>query len=194
MKHFKTPDLHAPRYRPQIVDIVNKDFFTAFKVKFPEYAHYSNKELKQKIQLINGEIWKTAINERDGIELPHGLGYLFIGTCPKKKGENTDYHVSGKYQKKVQHRNWESDDYIAKIFYTNYEQKYRFKFHELWGFKGVRQFKRAVSEHYPINWKRYQMIDNFQHISRLFRKQSYKLKKQADEQEMLKLYNEFAFD
>ncbi len=194
MKDFKKPDLHAPRYRPRIIDILNRAFYTGFKEKYPEYAALSDKVLKKKIGLINGEIWKTVIRERDGVELPNGLGYLFIGSCPKKKGDNINYKLSGDHQKKIQHRNWESDDYIAKIFYTNYEQKYRFKFHELWGFEAVRQFKRAVSQEYPERWKRYQVVDNLLRISRLFRKQSYKLSLHSEEAAMLRWYDEFELD
>lgn len=194
MKLFKRPDLHAPRYRPRIIDLVNQDFFTAFKLQYPQYAGISNKDLKEKIQLINGELWNKVLELRDGVELPKGLGCLFIGSCPRKKGDNPDYRQSALYSKKIQHRNWESDNYIAKIFYTNYEQKYRFRYHELWGFKAVRQFKRAVAAVYPLNWKRYLLVDNWQQISRLFRKQSYKMKRRQQEVMALDDYDEFDLD
>jgi hypothetical protein len=184
MKDFNAPDLHAPRYRRPIVDVLNKEFYRSFRERFPEYAAISDKEIKNKIALINGHMWNIAIEERDGVELPNGLGYIFIGSCARKKGDNTDYKTSKQYQKQIQHKNWESDGFIAKIFYTNYEQKYRFKFHELWGFKGVRQFKRAVSKNYPLKWNYYVIVDNLLRISRLFRKQSYKLKMQQEQQKI----------
>src|SRR5574343_194637 len=194
MTDFKEPDLKAPRYRAKVLDVINDEFFKEFKKQYPEYKHLSNKELKEKIALINGTIYKTAIEERDGVELPSGLGYIFIGSCPKKKSANTNYHLSKQYKKVVNHRNWESDQYTAKIFYTNYEQKYRFKFHELWGFKAVRQFKRSVSEAYPESWTKYIMVDNLTKVSNLFRRQSYKMIKQKEEQELLKQYDEFALE
>jgi hypothetical protein len=194
MKDFKAPDLHAPRYRRSIVDVLNKEFYSSFRARFPEYVSMSDREIKTKVALINGAIWNVAIEEREGVELPNGLGYIFIGSCSKKKSDNTDYKTSKQYQKQIQHRNWESDGYIAKIFYTNYEQKYRFKFHELWGFKAVRQFKRTVSRVYPSKWNFYLMVDNFLRISKLFRKQSYKFKKEIEERELLKSYDELEID
>lgn len=191
MRDFKEPDVKAPRYRSKALDIINKDFFAEFKAQNPEYRDLPNNELKELIGLINGTIWSTVIKERDGVELGSGLGYLFIGSCVRKKSHNTDYNLSKRYKKLIEHRNWESDQYVAKIFYTNFEQKYRFKFHELWAFKAVRQFKRSVSEEYPDNWKKYIQVDNMMKICSLFRKQSYKMSKQKEDKELLKEYNEF---
>ena len=85
---------------------------------------------------------------RDGVELPDSLGYLFIGTCPPAKGVNTDYSLSKEYGKVLQNKNWETDGNIGKIFYTNYSTKYRFKNRELWQFTAVRNFKRSVAKKY----------------------------------------------
>ena len=91
-------------------------------------------------------IWKEVIENRDGVELPDSLGYIFIGTCPAAKSVNIDYALSKKYGKVLQNKNWETDGKIAKIFYTNYSTKYRFKNRELWQFTAVRQFKKAVAK------------------------------------------------
>lgn len=194
MKDFKEPDLKAPRYRQRVLDVITEDFFKEFKDQYPEYRSILNSELKDKIRLINGTIWKTVIEERDGVELGSGLGYLFIGSCPKKKTSNTNYNLSKEYKKIIEHRNWESDMFVAKIFYTNYEQKYRFKHHELWGFKAVRDFKRTVSTVYPEDWNKYIQVDNMTKISTLFRKQSYKMIKKREQIDLLKDYDEFAFE
>lgn len=194
MEDFNVPDLNAPRYRCSVLDILDKSFYKEFREKYPEYGSITDKEIKEIIKLVNGVIWKTAITERDGVEFPSGLGYLFVGTCNKKKSLNTDYRMSREYMKKIEHRNWESDQYIAKIFYTNYEQKYRFKFHELWGFTGVRQFKRELASYYPEHWKQYIQVDNMLKISRLFRKQSFKMNKLKEERDLLQFYDEFDMD
>ena len=91
----------------------------------------------------------------------------------------------------MQSQNWESDQYIAKIFYTNFETKYRFKNHELWGFKGVRDFTRNVGKTYPLQWKKYLMVDNMMKISRLFRKEKYKEYKKNETDNLLDDYDEF---
>ena len=43
---------------------------------------------------------------RDGVELPDSLGYIFIGTCPAAKTVNTNYALSKEYGKVLQNKNW----------------------------------------------------------------------------------------
>jgi hypothetical protein len=118
------------------------------------------------------------------------IGYIFIGTCPRKK-DNIDFNKSAIYGVKLQNQNWESDNYIAKIFYTNYETKYRFKNHELWAFKGIRGFTRTVGKTYPLQWKKYIMVDNLVKVSRLFRKEKFKQFKKDETEDLLNDYDEF---
>lgn len=193
-KKYKTPDLNAPRYRPKRLNLTNSDFYKQFVKDNPKYSKLDIKDFKKIIEHFNGKIWKNAIQQRDGVQLPEQLGYLFIGTCPRKKGENTDYNKSARYGVKLQNQNWESDQYTAKIFYTNFETKYRFKNHELWGFVGVRDFKRSVAKAYPQEWKKYVMVDNMMKISRLFRVEKYKQYKIKETKELLENYDEFNLD
>jgi hypothetical protein len=135
----------------------------------------------------------TVIDERDGVELPEQLGYIFIGSCPAKK-MNKDYKTSKELQQLIQHRNWESDNYLAKIFYTNYGSKYRFMFSKLWGFKPVRQFSRSVGQTYPDQYLKYLVVDNKRRINEIFGKKAFKMDIEKQEKEMLKDYNEFDLD
>ena len=193
-KKYKVPDLNAPRYRPKRLNLTNTDFYNQFVKDNPKYSKISIKDFKKVIELFNGKIWKNVIEERDGVQLPEQLGYLFVGTCPRKKGENTDYNKSAKYGIKIQNQNWESDQYTAKIFYTNFETKYRFKNHELWGFTGVRDFKRTVAKAYPQNWKKYVIVDNMMKVSKLFRLENFKQYKTKETKELLQNYDEFNLD
>lgn len=191
VKPYKKPDLNAPRYRPKKLNLTNVDFYKKFIEDNPKHSNITVDQFKDVIKTFNGMIWEAVINERDGIQLPKQLGYIFIGSCPKKKGENTDYKKSEHYGVKIQNQNWESDQYTAKIFYTNFETKYRFKNHELWGFKGVRDFTRSVAKTYPIDWKKYVEVDNKLKISRLFRMEKFKQFKTDETAELLKYYDEF---
>jgi hypothetical protein len=193
-KQYKKPDLNAPRFRPKKLNLTNIEFYDRFINENPKYSGVDLDQFKNIIKTFNGMIWNTVINERDGIQLPEQLGYLFIGTCPKKKGENTDYNKSQYYGVKIQNQNWESDQYTAKIFYTNFETKYRFKNHDLWGFKGVRDFTRAVAKTYPKEWKKYVQVDNLLKISRLFRIEKEKHTQKDQTNELLKNYDEFNLD
>ena len=189
-KQFKKPDLNAPRYRPKKLNLTNVDFYKKFIEDNPKYSHITLEQFKDVIKTFNGFIWQTVVNERDGVQLPEQLGYLFIGSCPRKKS-NVDFDKSKKYGVVLQNQNWESDQYLAKIFYTNYETKYRFKNHELWGFKGVRDFKRMVGQTYPKQWKKYIQVDNLLKVSRLFRIEKFKHFKVDETIELLKNYDEF---
>lgn len=189
-KTFKKPNLKAPRYRPKKLNLTNTSFYERFVEEHPKYSSLTVNQFKDIIKTFNGKIWETVIKERDGVQLPEQLGYLFIGTCPRKKS-NVDFKKSSNYGVVLQSQNWESDDYLAKIFYTNFETKYRFKNHELWGFKGVRDFTRAVGQNYPKEWKKYVQVDNLMKVSKLFRIQKFKHMKTEETKELLKDYDEF---
>lgn len=192
-KPFRKPDLNAPRFRGKRLNILNADFCDEFRKEHPKYAHLSNKDIKEIIHGVNGKLWQTVIDERDGVELPEQLGYIFIGSCPAKK-VNKDYKTSKELQQLIQHRNWESDNYLAKIFYTNYGSKYRFMFSKLWGFKPVRQFSRCVGQTYPEQYLKYLVVDNKRRINEIFSKKAFKMDIEKIEEEMLKTYDEFDFD
>lgn len=187
---YKKPDLNAPRYRPKKLNLTNIDFYNQFVKDNPKYSSLSHYDFKKIISTFNGRIWQKVIEERDGVELPEQLGYIFIGTCPRKKS-NVDFDKSAKYGIKLQNQNWESDNYTAKIFYTNFETKYKFKHNDLWGFVGIRDFKRNVGKTYPKEWKKYLMVDNMTKVSRLFRKQQFKDSKNIEANILLEDYDEF---
>jgi hypothetical protein len=190
VRQCKKPDLNAPRYRPKKLNFTNVEFYNRFIEEHPKYANVTADKFKEVINSFNGKIWETVIENRDGVELPEQLGYLFIGTCPRKKS-NVDFSKSKEHGVIIQHQNWESDNYAAKIFYTNYETKYRFKHHEMWGFTGIRNFKRTVAQTYPVNWKKYVMVDNLVRISRIFRKEKYKEFLKNETLDLLNNYDEF---
>lgn len=156
MSTFKKPDLTAPRFRSKTVNLLNMKTYNAFKEKYPKYSNLSFKAFKEIVFAYNGNLWKGVIDNRDGIKLPENLGYLLIGKCDKTKNkENTDFAASAKYGKKVNHLNWDSDNYLAKICYTNYSLKYRFSDRELWGFKAVKQFKSTVAGSFGEYYNKY---------------------------------------
>lgn len=194
MRPYKKPDLNAPRYRPTKLNLTNVETYNKFIAENPKYANITLDEFKNVVKVFNGSIWKTAISERDGVELPEQLGYIFIGTCPRHKKENADFKKSEHYGFKVQHQNWESDQYLAKIFYTNFETKYRFKNNDLWAFTALRDFKRSVAKTYPTDWKKYVVVDNLVRISRIFRNDKYKAELKIETEDLLKDYDEFNLD
>jgi len=194
MNEIKQPDLNAPRFRSTRKCLLKPDFFKRFRKKYPQYAETSDKALRDIIGLHNETLWKQVIENRDGVEFPENLGFLFVGTCNPPKKHNTDYVTSIEYKQRLRHRNFESDNYVAKIFYTNYASKYKFRHRELWQFKGIREFTRGVSETYPENWKKYIQVENFEKINKLFKRyksRRYYVNKTAYD---ILDYNEFDMD
>lgn len=194
VKKFNKPDLNAPRYRPKKLNLTNQEFHSKFIADNPKLASVTMDQFKQVINTFNGMIWENVVASRDGVELPEQLGYLFIGTCPARKKESVDYKKSMEYGVRIQNQNWESDNYLAKIFYTNFETKYRFKNHELWMFDAVRDFKRTVGKTYPLEWKKYVVVDNKKKISKIFRIHRYKAFKKNETALLLEDYDEFNLD
>jgi hypothetical protein len=191
---YKQPDLNAPRYRPKKLNLTNSNVYNQFVQENPRFSSLTATQFKEVVSTFNGKIWNKVIESRDGVELPEQLGYLFIGTCPRKQGDNPDFRKSNQYGRKIQNQNWESDQYVAKIFYTNFETKYRFKHHEMWGFTGLRDFKRTVAKTYPQEWKKYVQVDNLVKVSLLFRKHKFKDFKKNETQKLLEEYDEFNLD
>ena len=191
MRTYKKPDLNAPRYRPSKLNFTNIGFYNKFIEEHPNYAFLTYEKFKEVIKTFNGKIWETAIQDRDGIELPEQLGFIFIGTCPRAVKENVDYKKSEHYGKVIQNQNWESDQNIAKIFYTNYIPKYRFKHNDLWRFTGVRDFKRTVAAVYPKEWKKYVVVDSKEKINKRFRSFKQADRLQLETEMLLENYDEF---
>ena len=170
ISNFKAPNLNAPRYREKVTGLLNAELFKEFKEKYPAYENIDNSKLKKVINLYNEKLWKEVIDNRNGVELPDSLGYLFIGTCPAAKSVNTNYALSKQYGKVLENRNLNTDGKIAKIFYTNLKTKYRFKNRELWQFTAVRQFKRSVAKTYPEQWSRYIVMESKQRVADIYKK------------------------
>jgi hypothetical protein len=191
MKEARKPDLHAPRFRRLTEGTVNAEFYQLLREKVPAAKDLTDAQIKELIFTFNGELWQTAIDKRDGVEIPEQIGHLFIGTCPPKKKKNVDFKQSADYLKVIEHRNWESDNYLAKIFFTTYGTKYRFKNHELWGFIPTRAFKRMVGKTYPVNWKRYIEVDPHLKLSHVYRKNQVAFKRMDEAEQQINTYNEF---
>ena len=185
INNFKKPNLNAPRYREKRLGILNKETIKEFKEKKPLYSNIDNNKLKQIIKIYNIKLWKAVISNRDGVELPDSLGFLFIGTCPSSKTVNTNYALSQQYGKVLQNRNWDTDGNIGKIFYTNWSTKYRFKNRELWHFIACREFKRSVAKYYPKKWTQYVVMKNKYRVAHLYDSNP------EDTKSKLKYYNEF---
>lgn len=188
----KKVDLTAPRYRQDVESTTNAAFIIYIKERIPSLKKYSYSQIREVIQTFNETLYENVVSNRDGVELPEFLGKIFIGTCPKKR-KNIDFKKTIDYQQIIQHRNWESDNHLAKIFYSVFELKHSYKNHELYGFKACRKFSRLVGKEYPQNWKMYIQIDPKMKISGLFRQTMSRIERRDRTEDFLVTYDEFEF-
>ena len=191
MKEFNRPDVKAPRFRPKVYSVLNKEFFEKFKIKHPKYKNLDDSKLRTIIKSFNEMISDKVIDHRDGIELPQQLGWLFIGTCQTSKKDNIDFGKSREHGVQVTNKNWETDGKLAKIFYSNHAPKHKFRNREFWGFVACRKFKRNESKTYPENWNKYLVVDPLKKLKLSYAKTRYKEVRLKKTQDDLKNYNEF---
>jgi hypothetical protein len=191
MKEFKKPNLTAPRYRPKVYSIMNKEFFDNFRKKYSIYKNYTNSELRNIIKAFNKLVYNTVIEKRDGVQLPETIGWLFIGTCQNSKKVNIDYAKSNKYGLIVTNKNFDTDGKLAKIFFSSHAPKHKMKNKEFWSFTACREFKRSVSKYYPENWNMYVVVDATIKLKKTYQKMVTKNIAINKEKKDLKNYNEF---
>lgn len=192
LEDFKQPDLNRPRFRPKRLNLVNSKTLTEIQNSDKDLKNLTMSELKSILFTTNQIAQEKIIELRDGVELPEQLGYIFMGSCPRSsKRKNVDYKKSKELGKVVSHKNWETEQTVGKVFYTNYETKYHFKFHECWSFKGVRDFTRSVSANYKIDFRKYYEVTPFFRASRLFRDYIQDQKMKDEDKRKLETYDEF---
>jgi hypothetical protein len=191
MKEFKKPDVTAPRFRPETKNVLSKEFFNLFKKKYPKYKEINNIELRKIIKKFNQVVFQTVIENRDGVQLPEQIGWLFIGTCQQSKKENVDYAKSLKYGLKVSNKNWDSDGKLAKIFFSNHALKHKIKNREFWSFVACREFKRSVAKSYPESWQMYVEVSPEIKLQWAYSRTVYKNLQNKKTAKALQNYNEF---
>jgi hypothetical protein len=190
-KVFRTPDVKAPRFRQVGHNVINDEFIRKFKEKHEKYKNLSIKDIKGIIKKFNEAIWENVIETRDGVNLPEGIGHLFVGSCNLLKSKNIDYAKSTKYGVAVNLKNWETDGKIAKIFYSSYSSKYKFEFRECWSFTACRNFKRSVAKNFPENWMMYVSIESSRKMRKMYTGAVLKDMRERHTKSKLNDYNEF---
>lgn len=176
-KSFKGPNRNAPRFRETSMHVLNMGLYKKFKEKFPEYD-LTFEQFKTIVNTYNIKLGEGIIEYRDGVELPESLGYIFIGSCAAVTSKpNIDFNKSIQYGVMTTHKNWDSDNRLMKIFFTNYLVKYKMKNKSLWMFAPNREFKRKASKCYVEDYNKYIVVDPKRKISYLFQENLERMRK-----------------
>ncbi len=170
MKEIRKPNLKGPRFRERRISVLTIKTLKKFKSRYPEHNSLDLATFKNIVMTFNKLIVESIIANRNGVELPDGLGYIFMGTCPSPKKKNIDYGKSLNYGIETTHKNWDSDNKLLKIFYTNNSTKYPFKNKNVWSFKANKEFRQKASLEYKDNWAKYIEVPPSKKISSMFNK------------------------
>lgn len=194
MGNFKAPELSAPRFRKKSLGFLNKNIFDLFITNNPRYKNLDINLFKNIVNTYNKRLMESVVNNSEGLKLPESLGIVFIASCEKPKKINPDYKKSAELGSIVNHRNWDSDNHLCKIFYTNYGLEYRLRDREIWSFKASKQFRANVSKAFIKNHNFYRLVDSNIKISELFRKARGRRNLKIKVSQLSNSYNEFNFE
>lgn len=201
-RQYRPNDPYAPKYTKGKFDLMhygNREFYTAMKKQHPELKKYTNVQLRKFIDVYNTRIATEVINNRNGVQLPEGLGIIVTGACKLAKNtadNNIDIKLSAELGKPVTHQNLHTDQYVFKIKYSNDLDKYFFRNNYMWCFDADRKLTRKIAAEFKKTdgWKKYIVFTTKQHIAHLFKKPKLDVPKEnPDKGRLLSEHNEFAF-
>lgn len=190
---FRAPNIKGKRFRKGYTPVLTKELFEKFIKNHPQHKSLSIEKFTEIITHSSQRMWESIIEERDGLELPSG-GSIFLGSTKILAKNNYNIQASIKANTPVKHRNYETDGYVAKIYYTPRLSKIPMRERSIWAFKANRTFRRTVSQTYPLEWKKYIAVVNTFKITKEYNKSKLK---QYSEQRAIKeteSYNEFDFN
>lgn len=152
-KVYKQCDRKAPRFRKTKwrYDIINKDLYNRF-LKLNEGFHIEYDDFHLINEMINIEIRKYAVENREGIILPKGLGRIWLGLFPAKRNRLLETGVID--------YNFNTGGFKGKICWDFDFVKYRIENGEYYGFNAHRDFKQQVSKRFNANPSLYMRIDS----------------------------------
>ena len=186
---FKAPNINGPRFRRKCKSLLTLELFENFKKAHPTHV-ITYEQFKSIILKCSYKMWNAVINERDGIELPIG-GVVFIGSTKIYKRNNYDIIASIKANAPIKHRNYETDGFVGKIYYTRRIAKVSSRDVNMWGFTGHRDFKRAMAKIYPKTWQKFSSLASPHRVNNEYIKNRNKsLSIKRTEKESIN-YNEF---
>jgi len=171
--------------------MVTNEFVDSFKTKFPQHAHLTKDDILAIMRAFNQKVQDTVMQERNGVELPAQVGFMFIGSTKPDISANYNYQESIKHGKPLKYSNIATGGYIGKIFYCNYAEKYQFSLREMWAYTAAKKFKKASSQVYREEFEKFVVIDNRKQVSHLFEKAMKRDYHNSQMEKRLENYNEF---
>jgi len=149
-KRTKDPDLFAPRFRPKRHNLISRETYKKFLSQNPKLSMEYG-DFKFIVGEINLEIRNQAINNREGIILPKGLGRIWLGLFPPNRKHLIE---TGNLE-----FNFHSGNMKGKIGWDYDHVKYKIENNDFYGFLACRDFKGQVSRAFIEHSERFMRID-----------------------------------
>jgi len=158
----------APTYKTDKARILSRNFFIRFFRKHRELWHlkktYTDAELKKFILYFNEELGNVAIDNRDGVKLPEGLGHIYMGTIKPDVAVNNK--LSNELGRNISFTNNHSDGRVLKIMHTSRGRSYNFENKEMWKFLKAKSLRERASKAFEKNWPKYRELASFREIQK----------------------------
>lgn len=155
---YKAPNVNKPRVKRKATRIMDVASLREFKKQYPEHKNITLTEFNAILRQFNTNIVENVSIDRNGISLPELIGQVLVMSFPRsKKKKAINFGESNKTGVKTYHRNWNTDDRMAKIVYFTGSHSIRYS--HLWGFTATRSFKLKVSEIYKKLWAKFIYVD-----------------------------------
>lgn len=163
----RVPIQKGPRARNIVKSILNVTLYNEFKSKYPN-ANISRETFK-KIIIRGNEILRDAILEnREGVILPKGFGRLFIGAYDKNpKKPYYDWSILMNKGFAYSHKNYESDRYFCKLFYSAFGEDVRYPFKGFWYFKTAHEMSLRVSKAFRADYNKFIKVPKFKRLKQI---------------------------
>jgi hypothetical protein len=165
----KLPNPNAPRAKYSRYNTINRDLYERFVLAFPQY-NIDWKTFKVLLAQSNRIIRDFFLTTREGVSFPERAGRIFIGAY--ERGDSKPYYdwrILQKDKLAYSHRNWESDKYCCKIFYTSFGEQYELSNKRYWYFTASDKLKKLTSDEFIKNWNYFVKIPKFQRMSNIDR-------------------------
>lgn len=162
----------APKYLSKRIRVCTFSFLRKFfktHKEFKELRQKENfkekfKEMQKAIRFFNEELFKVAIENRDGVKLPEGLGHIYLGSCIPKKTVN--HALSNQLGRDIRYTNNNTDGKLLKISYTARSKSYNFENKTMWNFFASVGFRQAASKAFSENYQMYLSLASFDEIDK----------------------------
>ena len=178
---YKKPNRKAPRFRNKVKRALDQDFFVKLTKMYPDLT-ISRQDVRKILNTFHAIAIQVIAETRDGFEFHEQLGNIIVGKFKTQEIWKGNVPESIKYETKIDYLNWEQNEWICKIFYSNFASKYRFRNAALWAFEPARSMKKSVSKAFVKDPYKYVFADHYNRINQVFRLAKKRLNDKLKEQ------------